>query len=233
MVAISKPGILPGNHSTTTAFTCPPKRSSPLVISVTNLKGGVGKTTTALNLAYAITRCGETILIDADPNRSALIGGRGITFSEATPLRIMSEREVVRYTGGGCRQFVIDTKARPDDQDMLEVVKSSSLIILPTTVSKDDMRMTVETARLLRKAGSTIHKVVIVKAPTNTVSLQIAKAQAFLEEQQIPVFKSIIRNYIAYDHAFGRGIPVCHSGHENAEKAWSDIEFLAAEVFNV
>lgn len=43
-----------------------------MIIAVTALKGGVGKTTTAIHIAAYLQQKAPTLLIDADKNRSAL-----------------------------------------------------------------------------------------------------------------------------------------------------------------
>ena len=228
------PVVTTSNRKTKTSPKSSPSQTTikPLLISILNQKGGVGKTTIAVNLSYALAQRGvETILIDGDPNRSTLVGARSIVYSEAVPLRVMSETASVGQTGTCCH-FFVDTKAQPEPVDLEEIVQRSTLILIPSSTKQDELRVTGSMVKLLNSVGSKKHRVVLNRVHPNNREETLSSFKTGLRAQSIPVFESVIRDYAIYDEAFGQGVAVGQLRGKTAEKAWSDIQQLLEEILN-
>lgn len=69
--------------------------SKALTISIYNNKGGVGKTTTTVNLAGILTMLGKKVLvIDFDPNQQDLTSALGLPLSEDSLFNALTKRDV-------------------------------------------------------------------------------------------------------------------------------------------
>jgi chromosome partitioning protein len=81
-----------------------PRQIDMKIIAVTNIKGGVGKTTTAVNLSYLCAAGGgATLLWDLDPQGAATYTLRGEPLERASPKKLLGGKrhlpELVMSTG--------------------------------------------------------------------------------------------------------------------------------------
>ena len=197
------------------------------IISLTSFKGGVGKSTLAVNLAGALALNASTTLVDEDPLQSCYQWAKQ---NGRLPMPVVLPDEVQNVDLGAARYLLVDTEGRPKPEDLSELIRSSTWTLIPCGTSGLEINGTLRLITALRSADAELGKVkvVITKAPpVGTVGQQARDA---LREAGIPVATSVVRSYVAHQKAAELGLLVRDVPDPRASQAWADVLELAMEV---
>ncbi len=197
-----------------------------MIVTVASFKGGVGKTTTAIHLAAFFQGYAQTLLIDADPNRSAQAwASRG-----ELPFNVVDEwqaGEALRPYG----HVVIDTQARPTPEDLTLLANACDLLVIPTTPDILALDALVLTINCLRTMDDPAYRILLTVIPPRP-SKAGEEVRALLEETDLPIFQRGIRRYAAFQKAAQQGKAVYDVKDSKAEEAWQDYETVGKEILN-
>ena len=202
------------------------------VVGITGVKGGIGKSTTAIHLAsFLADRGGRVVLVDSDPNRTALNWSR----RGCLPCEVVDDRQAFRVVPGA-DYVVVDTPARPDTDDLAELVKGADLLVLPTVpdiVSLEPMlQMVSDLASVLgtdQVAGR--YRILITMAPPRP-NRDGQRMRVELQQAGAPVFRAIIRQAVGFKKAALAGVPVSRlTGRDRL--GWLDYEAMGKEVLEI
>lgn len=91
-------------------------------------KGGVGKATSAVHIVAVLASYDKTLLIDGDPNHSALKWAKRGNL----PYMVVDLMAAPKYTRH-FKHIVFDTPARPNIDDLEALSDGCDLLIIPTT----------------------------------------------------------------------------------------------------
>jgi chromosome partitioning protein len=208
-----------------------------MIISVVNQKGGTGKTTVATNLAACFAGAGrEVLMIDADPQRSALdwradrpadqpqvqavgLPARNL-HQEIEPFR--RKYDVILIDGGGR----ITATARA-------AVMAADFVLVPILPSKPDILSTqdffkevIDEAALLKEITGAV---LLNQVQTGTLINRAAQAQ--LADLRYPLFDTVLHFYVTYKEAIAAGLSVIE--YNRRSKAANEMLAFFAELQEV
>ena len=174
-------------------------------LATVNTKGGVGKTTTAVYLAAGLHAQGRTLLVDADPQQSALLWSQG---DPVFPYNIVSlpVRDLHRRLadlGRGYDHVVIDTP--PGDTTIIRsAVMAAEVVIVPASPTGLDLNRLMPTFELLAELEP-VHAVdvgvLLTKVRRGTLSAR--GVREVLAEVGYPVLDTEIPLAEQYAASFG------------------------------
>lgn len=199
--------------------------SSRKIITVTGYKGGVAKSTTAIHLADYLSDFGSSLLIDSDPNRTALSRFKKNKESnkKKLPFMVVSQLEAIKYVSD--YDFIIfDTPARPHTTDLEELAKGCDLLILPTQPNVDSFEPMMQTALDL---GDSPYKFLLTIVPPHP-NKDGAKAKQELVNAELPVFKQTIRRSTGFQKAAEASTTVRYMPQQGS--LWQDYKLVGDEV---
>lgn len=193
------------------------------ILGVLNRKGGTGKTTIAVNLAACFAEHIPVVLIDADPQGSALLwlGEDGAVDVRRVHKSAAIGRELDAEGPG-----VIVVDGPPFDAAINQVIfQRADLILVPITPSGLDVAAAAPLLRAIVESKKPGLVVLNMVHPQTTISKD---ARVMLEKSGVPVAKSVISRRVAHPEA-----PLVHKAvidYAPSRPAAIEIRALAGEV---
>ena len=212
-----------------------------MIISVINLKGGVGKTTIAVNLAVAFATRGKKVcIVDTDKEQLSAVKWSGQRDDDKTSVAVITVGEkLVREVQTHAKNFdVVILDGSPQLGELANntlIVSDMVLVPVANSVlefwSMDNFAARFKQAKELKEGiGGTLAGFVIFNRYNTQQNLSKEMREAVKQFPEFQILETTIADRVAYKQAMIEGLGVVE--YKDA-KAKAEIEALTDEVEKV
>lgn len=203
--------------------------------AVVNEKGGVGKTTLAMNLAAGLARRGECIVVDADPQGSATLWAHNADARRRFPAEVTAgphaSEQTLSRLGARCDYIVVDCPPAAGSPVARRVASLADALLIPVLPSPMDLWASTrieETVTEARQYNPGLRAYIVVNQidARNAMSRAIGAA---LAELSVPVMRTGLGRRACYRTSALEGCSVYDLGYRGRE-ACKEIDAIIEEV---
>ena len=175
------------------------------VISFISRKGGTGKTTNAINLATMLANLGhKPLLIETDTNYTLSTLRKMELFKTGAKDKSLFQivgsedkdvnEDLVKLQKKKQYDFlIVDSAGKTTDENIKKLSVASDLIIVPTSLTQNDLLVTYQTVEDLKPAREINPKIKLAILPNRIHSLtKTATVQKAMEELGVHVIDTIV-----------------------------------------